>query len=141
MVTQTEVVPYELFQVEASKISPIFGSEMIATHYLGGMILPGIIVKPLIELGIEVQDIEKIANLDLKGQAQPTVAPDIFTQQLMELGYTPCGEQGMSKRRFFTKAADPNGTYHLHVYQFGCRLPVWQAYFASSAMLMVWAGS
>ncbi|MFN8454121.1 MAG: GrpB family protein [Anaerolineae bacterium] len=132
----------QLFQIEVSKIAPVFGSDMLAIHHLGGMTLPGIMAKPIIEIGVELHDIESLVNIDLLTQEPTdTLALDKFTQRMLSLGYIPRGEQGVAQRRLFTKSSDPQGDFHLHVYPFGCPPPVYQHNFASSPMLMVWMGN
>lgn len=142
MAATIEAVSDHLFQTEASRISSVFGPDIVTICHLGGMNLPGIIAKPIVEIGVELQDIDNLVDVDLLSeQPTPPAALDNFTCQMIELGYIPRGHQGVPKRRFFTKASDPDGTFHLHVYQFGCPPPVFQHNFASSPMLMVWMGN
>jgi GrpB-like predicted nucleotidyltransferase (UPF0157 family) len=115
-----EIVPQYLFRAEASKIIPIFGTELVAIHHLGSISRSGIKAKPVIEIWVEVGDITQIANVDLLAElAEDEVVIDNFTRKMVELGYMPCGEQGLTGRRFFSKDSDPAATYHVHIYQFG----------------------
>ena len=111
-----EIVPQHLFRVEAGKIIPIFGSQLVAVHQLSSLALP----KPEIDMWVEVADIEKIVNIDWLAEAgESEIVIDEFTQKLIELGYMPRGEQGLAGRRFFSKDSDPTAAYRVHVYQFG----------------------
>lgn len=142
MMAKIEEVSDHLFQTEAGKISSVFESNLVDIYRLGGMNLPGIIAKPIVEIGVELQAIDDLVDVDLLSEKPTdTLVLDKFTRQMISLGYTPRGHQGIPTRRFFTKASDPAATFHLHVYQFGCPPPVYQHNFASSPMLMVWMGN
>ncbi len=142
MAAENGAAPERLFQAEVSKITPVFGADMLAIHHLGGMTLPGIMAKPIIEIGVELCNIESLVNIDfLTAAPGKTLALDKFTRRMLKLGYLPRGEQGLSRRRLFTKNSDPQADFHLHVYPFGCPPPVYQHNFASSAMLMIWMGN
>lgn len=142
MTAENEATPEHLFQTEINKIAPVFGADMVAIHHLGGMTLPGIMTRPIIEIGVELYNIEPLVNVDLlTEEPTDTLVLDVFTRRMLSLGYIPRGEQGVSQRRLFTKTSDPQGAFHLHVYPFGCPPPVFQHNFASSPMLMVWTGN
>jgi hypothetical protein len=116
MVQKIEIVPQHLFRVEVDQIIPVFGSELVAVHQLSSIAM----AKPVIDIWVEVADIEKIANFDLlAAEATPDLVIDEFTRKLIDLDYTPQGEQGLAGRRFFSKESSSAATYHLHIYQFG----------------------
>ena len=109
MVREIKVVPHDpnwskLFKAEADELAAIFGQEVIAIHHIGSTAIPGISAKPIIDMLVEVQDIEKI---------------DEFNEEMIQLGYQPKGEFGIPGRRFFIKGDDANRTHHIHTFQTG----------------------
>jgi GrpB-like predicted nucleotidyltransferase (UPF0157 family) len=103
------VVPYDphwpdLFRAEANELAEILGEEMVAIHHIGSTAIPGIHAKPIIDILVEVEDIERI---------------DAFNQQMTKRGYLPKGEFGIRGRRFFMKGTEENRTHHVHVFQTG----------------------
>jgi GrpB-like predicted nucleotidyltransferase (UPF0157 family) len=134
-----EIVPQHLFRTEASKLIPIFGIELVAIHHLGSISRSGMKAKPVIEIWVEVGDITQIANIDLLVELpEDEVVIDQFSQKMVELGYTPRGEQGLAGRRFFSKDSDPAATYHVHIYQFGHFQPGYQQSPDNWGILMQW---
>ncbi len=133
-----EIVPQQLFRAEAERIIPAFGPQLIALHHLGSINRVGRAVKPIIEIWVEVANIEKIANFDLLAKPRHDQVIDEFTRKLIQLGYTPQGEQGLTGRRFFTKDSDPAATYHLHTYQFGHFQPGYPQNATTWGTLMQW---
>jgi GrpB-like predicted nucleotidyltransferase (UPF0157 family) len=134
-----EIVPQHLFRAEASKIIPVFGIELVAIHHLGSINRSGMKAKPVIEIWVEIGDISQIANVDLLAELpDDEVVIDKFTQKMIELGYTPRGEQGLAGRRFFSKDSDPAATYHVHTYQFGHFQPGYRQSPADWGILMQW---
>jgi GrpB-like predicted nucleotidyltransferase (UPF0157 family) len=111
MLRRIMVVPYDarwpdLFQEEADELVTIFGEEVVAIHHIGSTAIPGIHAKPIIDILVEVQDIERI---------------DAFNQEMTERGYLPKGEFGIRGRRFFIKGTEEIRTHHVHVFQTGDR--------------------
>jgi GrpB-like predicted nucleotidyltransferase (UPF0157 family) len=107
MLRQITVVPYDpkwpdLFQEEADELAAIFGDEVVAIHHIGSTAIPGIHAKPIIDILVEVQDIERI---------------DAFNQEITRRGYLPKGEFGIRGRRFFIKGTEESRTHHIHVFQ------------------------
>jgi GrpB-like predicted nucleotidyltransferase (UPF0157 family) len=107
MVRRVEVVPYDpdwphLFRMEADRITAILGEEVVAIHHIGSTAIPNIRAKPIIDVLVEVQDIEKI---------------DDFNEEMIERGYRPQGEFGIPGRRFFIKGDAAARTHHVHVFQ------------------------
>jgi GrpB-like predicted nucleotidyltransferase (UPF0157 family) len=92
---------------------------LVAVHQLGSANLSGTTTKPIIDIWVEVQDIEKINNIDLLTEPSDPTTLDEFTQKMIEQGYTPRGEQGATGRRMFSRDTGLAGTYQVHVYQFG----------------------
>ncbi|WP_339061242.1 GrpB family protein [Tepidibacillus marianensis] len=90
-----------LFELEAAKISEVFGEELIAVHHIGSTSVPGLKAKPIIDIMPVVRDIEVV---------------DKFNDKMVALGYEPMGEFGISGRRFFRKGGDER-THHIHIFQ------------------------
>jgi GrpB-like predicted nucleotidyltransferase (UPF0157 family) len=72
-------------------------------HHIGSTSIPNIKAKPVIDIMIVVNDIEKV---------------DQVNDKMIELGYEPKGEFGIKNRRFFQKGGN-NRTHHVHVFQKG----------------------
>jgi GrpB-like predicted nucleotidyltransferase (UPF0157 family) len=92
-----------LFWEEAEKLKNIFGKEIIAIHHIGSTSVPDLKAKPIIDI------MPVVRNLD---------AVDMHNQEIIDLGYIPKGENGISGRRYFQKGGD-NRTHHVHIYQVG----------------------
>jgi GrpB-like predicted nucleotidyltransferase (UPF0157 family) len=90
--------------MEVDRITAVFGREVVAIHHIGSTAIPNICAKPIIDVLVEVQDIEKI---------------DDFNEKMTHEGYQPKGEFGIPGRRFFIKGDDATRTHHLHVFQTG----------------------
>jgi GrpB-like predicted nucleotidyltransferase (UPF0157 family) len=104
-----EVVPYDphwrvLFEREASELVEIFGAEIVAIHHVGSTAIPNMSAKPIIDVLVEVRCIERI---------------DDFNQEMIDRGYLPKGEFGISGRRFFIKGDEEQRSHHIHVFQMG----------------------
>jgi GrpB-like predicted nucleotidyltransferase (UPF0157 family)/ribosomal protein S18 acetylase RimI-like enzyme len=98
----------EQFEIEAARLRPLFGPELIALHHIGSTAIQGIYAKPIIDMLPEVRDITRVDGLNLA---------------LAELGYAAKGEHGIPGRRFFRKGlfhqAGEQRTHHLHTFQTG----------------------
>jgi GrpB-like predicted nucleotidyltransferase (UPF0157 family) len=104
-----EVVPYDphwrvLFEREASELVEIFGAEIVAIHHVGSTAIPNMSAKPIIDVLVEVRCIERV---------------DDFNQEMIDRGYLPKGEFGISGRRFFIKGDEEQRSHHIHVFQMG----------------------
>ena len=104
-----EIVDYNpawpaLFMEEAEKIRQVLGRELVAIYHMGSTSVPGIKAKPIIDILVEVQDIQKIDRLN---------------EELATLGYEAKGEYGIPGRRFFIKNQGEFRTHHLHAFQSG----------------------
>ena len=100
-----EVVPHDpnwekIFKEEAKKIKKIFKEIFIDIHHIGSTAIPLIKAKPIIDIMVEVEDINKV---------------DIYNKQMEELGYVALGEYGIPKRRFFQKGGNKR-THHVHIF-------------------------
>lgn len=93
----------KLFEKEAVKLHDIFGELIVDVKHIGSTAIPGIKAKPVIDILLIVNDIEKV---------------DDYNKAMVELGYEPKGEFGLPGRRFFMKGGNDR-THHIHCYQEG----------------------
>lgn len=114
-----EIIPQHLFRTEAEKIIPAFGPDLVALHHLGSIGQPGPLIKPIVEIWVEVADIKQMLNFGMMSETEDDQVIDPISWRMVELGYLPWGEHGVTGRRFFSKDSDPAATYHVHVYQVG----------------------
>jgi GrpB-like predicted nucleotidyltransferase (UPF0157 family)/RimJ/RimL family protein N-acetyltransferase len=104
-----EVVPSNsdwvtMFSAEAKALRNLFGAEVVAVHHVGSTSIPGLKAKPIVDILLEVQDIEKV---------------DAFNEDMRHLGYEPRGEYGLPRRRYFPKTVNEKRSHHVHVWQHG----------------------
>jgi len=103
------VVPYDpcwpqRFQREADRLAAIFGAQVVAIHHIGSTAIPHIHAKPIIDLLVAVQDVNRI---------------DAFDAEMTRRGYLPRGTFGIPGRRFFIKGSEKARTHHIHVFGHG----------------------
>ncbi len=101
------VVPHEpgwhqAFRAEAARIIQALGPPLVHVHHVGSTAIPGIVAKPVIDILIEVEAIER---LDQQAAA------------MHALGYEALGEYGIPGRRYFRKD-DDHGTRTHQVHAF-----------------------
>lgn len=109
MCRKVEVVPHNpdwprQFQEEAQRIAAVLGNEIVIIHHFGSTSIPGIPAKPVIDILVEVRDIGRI---------------DGYNEAMVQMGYEPKGEFGITGRRFFRKEIEGRRTHHVHIYQVG----------------------
>lgn len=105
---KVEVVPYKvewvmMFEEESRKIKEVLGEEVVDVYHIGSTSIPNIHAKPVIDLMVEVVSIDKI---------------DEYNHGMEQLGYEAYGENGIPKRRFFSKGGN-NRTHHVHIFEKG----------------------
>jgi GrpB-like predicted nucleotidyltransferase (UPF0157 family) len=93
-----------LYHAEAARLMEAFGTSLLAVHHIGSTSVPGLAARPTIDIMVEVHDI---------------VSVDALNPALIELGYEPCGEFGISGRRYFPRVIGETHTHHMHVFQVG----------------------
>jgi GrpB-like predicted nucleotidyltransferase (UPF0157 family) len=103
-----EVVPHdsrwdEEYLREAELIKGVMKNEIVVIYHIGSTSIPGIYAKPIIDILIEVNDINKIDN---------------YNKLMESVGYIAKGENGIEGRRYFIKGLY-NRTHHIHVFQTG----------------------
>ncbi|MTI70703.1 MAG: GrpB family protein [Firmicutes bacterium] len=103
-----EVLPYDenwkiKYKKESTKVKNILMDELISIHHIGSTSILNMSAKPIIDILVVVKDIKKV---------------DTFNNDFKHLGYTPMGEYGIKKRRFFLKGKY-NRTHHIHIFEKG----------------------
>lgn len=91
------------FQQESKSLNDIFKEEIVEIHHIGSTSIEGLSAKPIIDIMPIVRDIQRV---------------DVYNEQMIQLGYTPKGENGLPGRRYFQKGGD-NRTHHVHIYEQG----------------------
>jgi len=102
------VVPHEnhwseKFQMEAERLKTAM-PETVKIHHIGSTSVPGLAAKPIIDMIMEVENIERV---------------DGWNERFIELGYIVKGENGISRRRYFIHGTEEKRSYHLHVFEKG----------------------
>jgi len=90
----------ELFHREAEAIRELLGPEAVYLHHIGSTAVPGLAVKPIIDILLVVRDVGALDHL-AGGWA--------------ELGYEAMGEYGLAGRRYYRKGTRQQG-WHVHAY-------------------------
>ncbi len=91
------------FKNEKSKLEKIFNDILVKIYHIGSTAIPNIKAKPVIDIMVVVEDIDKVDN---------------YNDRIKSLGYEPKGEFGIKNRRFFQKGGN-NRTHHIHIFQQG----------------------
>jgi GrpB-like predicted nucleotidyltransferase (UPF0157 family) len=109
MVRRIEVVPYDpnwknKFILEAKIIKSIFSNEILSVHHIGSTAIPGISAKPIVDVLVEVNSIDKI---------------DDYNTKMVKRGYIAKGESGIPNRRLFIKESEDFRTSHIHIFEKG----------------------
>ena len=109
MTRTIELVPHDpawlqQAQAEATRVTALLASNVLAVHHIGSTAIPGIKAKPILDLLVEVRDLERVDELN---------------EQMIAGGYEPRGENGIPGRRYFVWRTGNTHTHHLHVFQRG----------------------
>lgn len=88
----------QLFEEEAARIRAAVGCNVIDVQHVGSTSIPGMLAKPIIDIGIAVESFEDAR---------------ICIESLQQIGYTYRGENGISRRHYFVKG-NPR-THHIHM--------------------------
>ncbi|WP_042348461.1 GrpB family protein [Bacillus massiliigorillae] len=91
-----------MYKKEENAIKSILQEELVNSFHIGSTSVPGLKAKPIIDILLVVNDINKL---------------DSFSTQFGALGYEVKGEYGIAGRRFFRKGGD-NRTHHIHAFQY-----------------------
>lgn len=90
------------FESEAAHLKDIFKDAIFSIHHIGSTSIPGMKAKPIIDILITTDNLEKI---------------DDFDAQMEHQGYVVGGEFGLPRRRFFCKGNQDHCLIHIHVYE------------------------
>lgn len=102
-----DVVPYDnqwpvLFELESQKIKSIVYETYVNILHIGSTSVPKLSAKPVIDILLIVEDLEKLDELD---------------GDFNQLGYEALGEYGIEGRRFYRKGGDMR-THHIHAFHY-----------------------
>lgn len=97
------LVPYttewkRLFEQEKARLQAAIGDYVLDIQHVGSTSIPGMVAKPILDIGIAVRNFEKAA---------------VCIEPMVQLGYDYYGENGIPRRHFFVKG-DPR-THHVHM--------------------------
>ncbi|MBM6619967.1 GrpB family protein [Bacillus suaedaesalsae] len=103
-----EVVPYQenwrnLYHTEEQLLRNVLGEQLSQIHHIGSTSIPRMMAKPIIDILIEVNNIDKV---------------DSFNHIFIKIGYEPKGENGIKNRRYFQKGGNDR-THHVHIFPAG----------------------
>jgi GrpB-like predicted nucleotidyltransferase (UPF0157 family) len=87
-----------LFEQEKARLQAAVGSYVLDVQHIGSTSIPGMVAKPILDIGIAVRSFEKAA---------------VCIEPMVQLGYEYRGENGIPRRHFFVKGAPR--THHVHV--------------------------
>jgi GrpB-like predicted nucleotidyltransferase (UPF0157 family) len=97
------LVPYtaewkRLFEQEKARLQAAVGDYVLDIQHVGSTSIPGMVAKPILDIGIAVQSFEKAF---------------VCIEPMVQLGYEYHGEHGIPRRHLFVKG-DPR-THHVHM--------------------------
>ena len=100
---QLQLAPYEpnwqrLFLAEKEQLGASLGEFILDIQHIGSTSIPGMIAKPILDIGVAVTSFEEAARC---------------IPLLEQLGYSYKGENGIPRRHYFVKG-NPR-THHLHM--------------------------
>jgi GrpB-like predicted nucleotidyltransferase (UPF0157 family) len=87
-----------LFEEEKVRIQTAIGRWVLDIQHVGSTAIPGIVAKPILDIGVAVESFEKAS---------------VCIEPMERLGYEYRGENGIPRRHFFVMG-DPR-THHVHV--------------------------
>lgn len=90
------------YQIEEQSIRTILQDEWVNSFHIGSTSVPGLQAKPIIDMLLVVNDINKL---------------DSFSSQFQGIGYEVLGEFGIIGRRYFRKGED-HRTHQIHAFQY-----------------------
>jgi GrpB-like predicted nucleotidyltransferase (UPF0157 family) len=93
------------FEAEAAQIALALGDNVAHIHHIGSTSIPNIYAKPVIDLLVEVNNIDRVDGCQTAMEA---------------LNYSALGEYGLPGRRYFRKDnAEGARTHHVHTFCVG----------------------
>jgi GrpB-like predicted nucleotidyltransferase (UPF0157 family) len=95
----------EDFDREAAQVALALGDNVVHIHHIGSTAIPNIYAKPVIDLLVEAQAMDRV---------------DACNAAMIALGYQVMGEFGLPGRRYFRKDnSQGDRTHHVHVFLAG----------------------
>jgi GrpB-like predicted nucleotidyltransferase (UPF0157 family) len=94
-----------LFEQEKARLQTAIGQHVLDIQHVGSTAIPGMVAKPIIDIGIAVASFE---------------AARVCIQPIEQLGYEYRGEHGIPRRHYFVKG-NPRTTHHLHMNEIDSR--------------------
>ena len=91
------------YQKEIALLQSFLSTEIVSTHQIGSTVIRNIKAKPVIDILLEANSIQRL---------------DAYNKKLIAIGYEVIGEFGVTGRRFYQKGGD-NRTHHVPTYQRG----------------------
>lgn len=88
------------FNKEAERIKKALGRNITNIYHIGSTSIPNIKAKPIIDILVSVNNIDKVDN---------------HNKAMEDLEYEAMGEFGIKGRRYFRKGGN-NRTYHVHIF-------------------------
>ena len=88
----------QLFEKEKARLQTAISDYVLDIQHVGSTSIPGMTAKPILDIGIAVQNFEKAA---------------VCIEPMVQLGYEYHGEHGIPRRHLFVKG-DPR-THHVHM--------------------------
>jgi len=106
MVREVKVVPCDpswkdQFRAEVEDLNRSLNAEVVRISHIGSSSIHGLSARPLIDVMVKVSDIENADELN---------------SAMINGGYTPRVEFGVSGRRYFFKGTEDMHTHHEHVF-------------------------
>ena len=98
-----KLIPYtpewaRLFEEEKARLEAAIGDDVLDIQHVGSTSIPGMIAKPILDIGIAVKDYEEAR---------------VCIRSIEQLGYEYRGELGIPRRHYFVKG-EPR-THHIHM--------------------------
>lgn len=94
----------DYFKEESDQIQNLLGNHLNEIHHIGSTAIAGIAAKPVIDIMLEFKDLDQI---------------DEIWQSLAQLNYRALRGHIGPHRSYFTRRADSDITYHLHLRESG----------------------
>jgi len=91
------------FESESKRVASALGENVLMVHHIGSTAIPNIYAKPIIDLLVEVNDLDRVDDRHWAMEA---------------LGYEVMGEFGILGRRYFRKDNEAGvRTHHVHTFE------------------------
>lgn len=90
------------FQAEKKLLETALSGLRVSVHHIGSTSVPGLAAKPIIDILLECESVEQL---------------DHFNSRMQAIGYTPKGEWGIERRRYFGKGGVQH-SHHVHAFRF-----------------------